>query len=274
MIKHISIVVLALLSYTVCVAQDMSTKYIDLVNRADSAVKKNDWTGAEKYYFEALHAEPANPMNVLLMSNVGLVRFYDGRYDEALEMLNDAAAIAPSSLTVASNRAKVLAACGRYDDALAEYSRAVDIDSMAVEPRAMRVMLNMHAGKLVVAKQDVDFLERHFSAEPLTLESASYFNIAIGNFDVAIPYLNKLIKLEPTAANYGQRAYCYLMTDNLNDSSSDINEAIRLDPLNPQLFLYRALLNKKRFRPKDATDDAKKAISLGMPIEKIKQLGL
>lgn len=63
---------------------------------------------------------------------------------------------------------------------------------------------------------------------------------------------------------YGARAYCNLMTNHLQEASDDIAAALELTPDDGELYLYRAALNKMRFRPADATADAKKAIELGI----------
>ncbi len=70
---------------------------------------------------------------------------------------------------------------------------------------------------------------------------------------------------------YGARAYCYLMTGNLQDAADDIAAALELAPDDGELYLYRAALNKMHFRPDDARKDARKAIELGVDPARAKE---
>ncbi len=58
------------------------------------------------------------------------------------------------------------------------------------------------------------------------------------------------------------------MTDNINDASQDIAEGLRINPLEGELYLYRAMLNKMRYRAADAKADAERAIQLGVPLKR------
>ncbi len=62
------------------------------------------------------------------------------------------------------------------------------------------------------------------------------------------------------------------MTGNLNEASSDISEGMRLDPADGELYLYRALLNRMRYRPDDARADARRAVELGVAASRAQAL--
>lgn len=55
-----------------------------------------------------------------------------------------------------------------------------------------------------------------------------------------------------------------MLCGNLQDASDDINAALSMTPDDGELYLYRAALNKMRYRPDDAKADALKAIELGV----------
>ena len=73
---------------------DVSKEYFDLMGRADKAIKDGKWADAETELRKALRLDPANPSNILLLSNLGMVQFYDGRTDDAISTLSDAHRIA------------------------------------------------------------------------------------------------------------------------------------------------------------------------------------
>ncbi|MDE5982828.1 MAG: hypothetical protein K2G92_06920, partial [Duncaniella sp.] len=50
-----------------------SSSYTDLVGDADKAIAAGKWDEAEQLLVKAMRLEPANPFNVLLMSNVGMM---------------------------------------------------------------------------------------------------------------------------------------------------------------------------------------------------------
>lgn len=255
-------------------AQDLSVEYLENISAADSLIKKSKWGEAEEKFMEAMRLHPSNPTNVLLMSNVGMLRHYAGRDSSALAILNDAVSIAPRSVTVRSNRAEVLMSLGQINKALDDYTAMLEQDSMLIEPHHMRCLINLSGGNLTAAEKDAQFLEKNFPNEVETNEACGIINVIKGNFKAAVANYTVLVKKRPTATNYGERAYCYIMTDYLNEASADLNEAIRLDPQNGELYLYRAILNKKRFRPSDSADDIRKAISLGVDRRQIEQWGL
>ena len=282
--KHILIIILSIFAIPSAIAavsgeqpdslHAPSAKYQELIGKADDAIKDSNWEDAESFFLEAMRTEPGNPTNILLMSNVGMLRHYAGKDSLALDMLDAAARMAPVSVTVKQNRATVLTSLGRLEEAYDEYNRIIGLDSTLAEPRFMRAMIDLKLGNVEKAESDVDYMLRNFPDEQDTWTAAAYTYIATARFADAIPYLSKIIEQNPQPGDYGERALCYLMTDNLPDASTDIAEAIRLDPLNGDFYLYRSLLNKRRYRPKEAADDARKAAGLGVSARKIATLGL
>lgn len=251
-------------------ATDTESPYFRLAGEADTAIAKGEYSLAESKLLEALRLEPGNPSNVLMMSNLGLVRFYMGRDDEALQTLNDACAAAPSSTTVLSNRARVLMSMGRPDEARADFARVLAVDSTLVTPRFYHGILSLRAGDIVTASTDFKRLEQ---ADPKSFEAnfaMATLNTALGNNLEAIPYFNRLIEIDPQAEYYAARALCNLQLDRLNEASEDISKGLELDSKDGELYLYRAMLNKMRFRPEDADADARKAMQHGVPRERVK----
>ena len=51
------------------------TPYLDLVEKADKACADGKWIEAASLLQNAIDSEPANPGNVLLLSNLGMVRY-------------------------------------------------------------------------------------------------------------------------------------------------------------------------------------------------------
>ena len=97
--------------------------YIDLMGKADTAIAQNDWSQAESLLLTAMRSQPSNPANVLLLSNLAIIRFQQGNDSLALATINDAIIIAPNSVTALNNRARILKAIGDIDGAYADYEK-------------------------------------------------------------------------------------------------------------------------------------------------------
>lgn len=255
-------------------AKDLSEHYLKCLSQADSLVKLSDYAQAEVKLNDAINSEPDNPMNVLLMSNIGLMRHYSGSDSLALEILNKAVDLAPASVTIRSNKAKVLASLNLLKQAENEYATVAKLDSTIAEPLYMQTILNLSMENVARADSVSSVLIRRFPTNLQAQEARAYFLVHDKQFEQALPLLNASIKADPTATNYSQRAFCHLMLKNLNEASADINSALNLDPLNAELYAYRAALNKMRFRPEDAETDARHALQLGANRKQLQQLGV
>jgi Tfp pilus assembly protein PilF len=64
----------------------------------------------------------------------------------------------------------------------------------------------------------------------------------------------------------------YLQINDIALAAEDIANGLSLDPTDPELYIYRAMLNKMRYRPDDAKADAETAIKFGADPERIKKL--
>ena len=249
-----------------------SEKYFSLIGDADKAISEGNWLIAEQALQQAMRLEPGNPSNVLLMSNLGMIQFYDGRTDEALSTLTHAHNIAPKSVTVLMNRARIYTSTYQPKLAEADYSMVISLDSTLIEPRFYRAMLTLNSGNIEAAKTDVDTLVMMDSENRLTNIAQATLLMTQGDFNGAIPHLSKAIESMPDATYYSQRAFCHLQLNDLSAASEDIASGLELDPTDAELYVYRALLNKMRYRPDDAKIDAEKAIKFGADAERVKKL--
>lgn len=249
-----------------------ASEYIDIVGRADTAIAEQRWDDAETLLVSAMRMEPSNPTNVLLMSNLGMVRLYAGRDSLALDILNHAHAIAPGSVTILSNRAKVLRAIGRDKEAYADYELILQLDSAAIEPRFMHGMMAMYGGDVETAESDFKMLERLAPDDDYTaIGLASLYSATGRPFEAIIQY-TKLLNRSKEIEYYSGRAAMYLLTDQLGEAASDIAEGLAINPNDAELYLYRAYLNKLRYSNADAQADLKRAIELGVDPQRAEML--
>ena len=255
----------------ICMSANISAKtpeedsaYMQKVDEADKACAEGKWREAESALLDALRSEPANPSNVLLLSNLGIIRYNMGQDSLAIATLTDAHIMAPSSVTILSNRARVLAANGYDNDAYLDYDQILRLDSMEISARLPHCLFALRRHDFKTAKADFEFMQRNFPKEIETEIAGATVLSGTGDFAGAIPYYSRVLIERKDAEYYSGRAYCYLLTGALQEASDDINTALSLTPDDGELYLYRAALNKMRYRPADSEADARKAVELGV----------
>ncbi len=247
------------------------TPYMQLVDEADKACADGKWGDAASAIQKAIDMEPDNPGNILLMSNLGMIRYNLGLDSLAIETFNAALDRAPSSVIILSNRAKVYTSMGMEQEAFDDYSRIMMLDSTYVQARFNHGLIALRHRMFDVAKEDFEYLRDHFPATDEAVIAQATLHSTLGEYKEAIPFYSEILRTIKAPEYYGARAYCYLMTGDLQDAAEDIATAMELDPNDGELYLYRAALNKMHYRPKDARKDAEKAVSLGVDPRRAKQ---
>lgn len=238
-----------------------SEEYFDLMGKADIAIADSNWDEAEQYLLRALSAQPDNPSNVLILSNLGIVQYNLGRDSLALRSLNEAHSKAPRSVTVLSNRADVLLAMGRDSLANNDYAAIARLDSTNIDARYMHAMLSLRRGDTVTCHRQCDILLKIAPDSLQTGIANASLLTATEQWEKAIPFYTKIIAKDPSSHFYGARAVCYLMTGRLNEASADITTGLEHNPADKELYLYRAYLNKMRYMHDDALDDLRRALN-------------
>lgn len=252
--------------------KDTDKNYSRYIELADEAAQKQDWTRAEELLRAAIELEPSNHVNVMLMSNIGMYQFYRGEDEAALRTLSDARAIAPGSLVVLKNRARVLAALGRSEDALRDYDLLLEKDSTNYNGYYDRGRLRFEAGDSIGARQDFAKLEQLRPDDPQTNLIMAVMHSNQGNYDEAISYYNKLLKKVEKPEYYCGRAMARLAKEDLPEASDDIARGLELDPEDGELYFCRAYLHRLQYQDADARADANLALKYGVPQERIDEL--
>lgn len=267
--KKILISALAIVASSLIGIASDYMKYIEL---ADEAVKKQDWDRAEALLREAMSSEPSNPQNVMLLSNVGMFQFYRGEDSLALHTLSEARAIAPASTVILNNRAKVLCQMGREDDALKDYDKVIELDSLNYDAYFNRGYILFSRGDSLGAKADFSMLESLRPNDPNTLLILAVMYSNQGNYNEAISYYNRLLKQVEKAEYYTGRAMCRLAKGDLAEASDDIGRGLELAPEDGELYYCRAYLHLLQYSEKDAKADADKALRYGVSKKRIDEL--
>ena len=240
-----------------------NTPYMLTVEQADSAIAAQDWEKALHLLDSAMRLEPSNPSNVLLLSNAGMLRYYLGQDSAALAALDAAHAMAPASVTVLTNRARVFNAIGDNTRAFADYQLVTQLDSTLFEPWLQLGFLQLRGGDFKGAEASIAKAEELEPDNVQVILTRALYLESNGRPGEAIPYYTRLIRNEPSPELYAARAICNIRTDDLGQAANDISKGLELAPDDPDLLVARSLLNRRRYREKDAEADARAAVEAG-----------
>lgn len=251
---------------------DEGDPYFLLCGQADKAIADGEYGEAAARLIDAISLRPESPESILLMSNLGMVYSYMNRDSLALATLDEAHRRAPAMRTVVANRAKVLLKIGRDADAFRDFGSVIAADSLNAESRFYHGTIALYKGDLATAETDFEVLKSVAPESSLTAQALSTLYSLTERDREAIPYFQKLIDTEPAAEYYAGMAGCQLALGRLGDAGSTISEGLKKYPDDPELYYYRARLNRDRYRLDEAHADASRAIKLGLSPAKAREL--
>ena len=251
---------------------DTSTIYFALIDSAQNCINNKQWNRAERFFLDAIRSEPGNPSNSLLLSNIATIQRRQGRLNEAIKNYSMAIDLTPNAVTLLLNRAAVYTLIDSIALAQADYERIMKIDDRDVESRYNHGMLALNTGDSKTAQHDFDDILRINPNSGLAKQGQGYVFKHAGEFEKAAQCFSEVIKVKPTSTLLANRADCYLATKRLNDASLDIANALELDPNDPYIYVLRAKLNKIRFNRADMERDIKLAVAHGITEKEAREL--
>lgn len=238
-------------------------RYYELADSADHAIGSRQWAEAEKYILEALRLEPAAPGNVMLMSNLGIVQMHRDEPEKAIATLTDALAIAPRSLVILNNRARVYAASGCDREAMRDYCKMIEIDSLSTDALFGRGMLALVDRDMRTAEADFERLETLAPDSRDTHIAMATLQTLRGQYEEAEMHYTALIESEPCDEYYLGRAVCRIKTGKYTEAGEDLSEGIRLNPDNADLYAQQSMLCRLTYRTTEAGLYMRRARQLG-----------
>lgn len=251
------------------VPADEEDPYVLLCGQADQAVADGDFDSAAKRLLEAMSLRPDSPQNVLLLSNLGMIYSYMDNDSMAIAVLDEAVRRAPELRTAQSNRGEVLLKLGRDKEAFETFGNVIAADSLNIDARYYHGTIALYTGKLDTAEADFAILKSMMPEAIATARALGLLYSLSGRDREALPYLRKLISLEPAPEYYAALAGSLLALSELSEASGVIAEGIEQYPDDPELYYYRAILNRDRFLLDDARADAARAAALGVNPKRI-----
>ena len=268
---------LILISCLCCLASgvdiDEEDPYYILSGQADKAIAEGDYEAAAARLLEAMSVRPDTPENVMLLSNLGMVYSYLDRDSLAVATLSKALDRAPAMRTVLANRAQILLKMGRDLDARRDLDRLIAVDSLNAKGRYLRGLLALAANQDTIAESDFAILE---SLDPKGLPTAigrASLLTKQGHMAEALPYLQRMASLDPQPEHFAVLAETLLALGELTRAGEVLKDGLEKFPDNAELYYCRAKYHRDLYELDQARRDARLAQKLGIPREKIKELG-
>lgn len=169
-----------------------------MLDRAIALHQRGQLANAEKLYRNVLRARPNH---VEARHFFGILRFQQGRADEALVLIAAALDAKPDYPEAHYNRGNVLAALGRYDDALASYDAAIALQPGAAEAHHNR---GNALFKLRRYEEALTAFERALTIEPAhiaALNGRGTLLMELRRFDEALASYDRALALRADNAD-------------------------------------------------------------------------
>ena len=250
---------------------DAETPFFQYLDSAQTYIYSHDWAVAEQWLLQAFKADPDNPSNSMVLSNIATLQRYQGKLAEAVKNYSLALDMTPHAVTLLLNRAALYVEMDSVERAIDDYERVCELDMYDTESRYSLGVLAMENGDTKRAEDLFNEIRRINPNSGLYHEGMGLLHKRNGNFGRAAELFTQVIKVQPSVQLLGHRADCYLAMKRLNDAADDIRAALEMAPENPYLYLLRAKLNKLRFQRDDMNRDIDTAVSLGLSRDYINQ---
>ncbi|MDE6331971.1 MAG: hypothetical protein K2L80_05160, partial [Muribaculaceae bacterium] len=246
--------------------------YVILVGEAETAIADGNYPQAAQRLLDALSVDPDRESNLLLQSNLAMVYSYMDQDSLALKKLDDLISRSPRMTTAIQNRAHVLMKLGDDIRAYNDFSTVLDIDSLNLDARYYHGMMALYGGRRDIAEADFAILEhRAPTSLDTTIALATLYSLTRQD-SKALPLLRKLVDETPSPEYYSALVGCLLALENYNEASETIARGLKLYSHDPELYYYRAQLNRARYRLDEAHADAQRAIELGASPARVKAI--
>lgn len=251
---------------------DTTTIYYAYLDSAQTYIDKEDWSIAEDYIRKSIQSEPANPNNSLLISNLATIQRRQGKLQDAIKNYTLAIDMTPNAITLLNNRASLYVETNQIDKALNDYNKIVTIEPDNEEARYNIGMIHLEKNNFKEADHQFEEILRYHPGSLLSSEGKAFLYKAAGNYAKAATYYSEVIKSSPSATLLANRADCYLMLKKLSEAADDINSAIQITPDDGYLYLLRAKLKKMRYENEESKKDVQSAIDHGVDPSIAKEL--
>ena len=200
----------------------------DLFDQAIALHQRGDMAGAERLYQQVLLLEPSSfaPRHML-----GVIRFQQGRTDEAIALITAALMLNPKVADAWINLGHVQAAAGRREEAAESYGRALALAPGNIEARHNRGNMLRETKSFAAALADYDAVlaSRPDLAETWTVRGAVLSEM--GRPREALESLDRALALQPSlVAALSNRGFALRELARFDEALESLDRALAIQP--------------------------------------------
>lgn len=244
-------------------AAEITDKYYEYADSADHCMAESKWQKAEEFLLKALRERPADINNSLLLNNLGNVRLNSGNTFQAIEAYNLGLSLTPNSLVLLKNRASAFLEADSLNNALSDVEHALEIqpdDRWCIKTHGL-ILIEQNRFEDALT-EFYKLLEKEPEAEDILKVTVSA-EVSAKMFANAEKHAAVLTRVHPSAENWYLQATVFIMNDKLTDADDAVYNGLALDNRCGELYMLKAYLSMKRYRPEDADMEKKLAVEYG-----------
>jgi tetratricopeptide (TPR) repeat protein len=184
-------------------------------------------------------------------------------FDKATDALAEVIRLAPAHVDAVAERASLSLRLGKAKEAVADYTRAIELRPEAPAIYLGRGRAHLKLGQFDQAIEDFSAAAKLAPAEWEAYHRRGLAHTARKNHEQAIADFSQAIRLHPDFSElYLHRALAYTQTGRFDLAIGDYSEQIRLNPQAPAAYNFRARLYSRQGRYSAAVDDHSRACEL------------
>jgi len=184
-------------------------------------------------------------------------------FHQALDAFSEVVRLTPNDAAAWDIRSNCKKLLGDLDGAIADDTRAIQLDPKTAMYRGNRAIAYQEKGDRVNALADFNFEVQASPTSSPAVANRGLFFLNIGQPDLAIADLSAAIRLDPKSSKaYANRAEAFRQRGDLDRALADLDQAITINPRDPLNFARRADVLRYRgdFREAIAEDDRALAV--------------
>lgn len=263
-LSYVAIAVIAAV-LNVC-AQD---EYADVVGRAMVAMEQDSLAKAEGLIREGIHLKPADKATAVLYQYLGEICVRQKRDKEALQAFTDGLALQSGNENLLIDRASLFLTMGVEDRALTDLDVLLRLNPDHAQGLFFRAYVFRKKHLMAKARRDYEHLIVLENDNREARIALAMLNADDNRPQEAMEQADVVVRYWPEyATGWIVRGGLHQKRLNFEMALHDMNEAIRLEPGNPDFYVSRAILYRDFKKKALAREDFAKAVRLGAdPVE-------
>lgn len=203
------------------------------------------------------------PDSASVYFGLGLVKTKMRKYDEAIEVFNQALSLDSSNVEVLVNRGTVYYYKEQYDKAEIDLTKAMLSDPQEANAYNAMALLRADQGKYEEALKLVDQALEIEAYQPYFLNNRGYIRMELGDSN-AVKDINKSIVLDPKNGwAYRNKAIWYMKQEQFDQAITLLVRAEKMDDFIDQIYYYQGICYINLGQPEKACSTWNRSIERG-----------